>query len=624
MRALGAGEAWFVVLPDCQAAGAVADTVGASASQVIAHASGRPWLVGRWAANELVLAQAGQVKVAVIGCCPVTATELSAAAGRVRTTADLDRVAAGLSGSFHLVASIGGQVRVQGSISELRRVFSTQVGGVTVAADRADLLAKSSEAALDERWLAACLLGQFIPRSLAEQSPWQTVQALAGGCCLLLDRDGSHRIRRWWTPPEPVMGLAEAAPIVGQALLDAVDARTRVGGTISADLSGGLDSTSVCFLTARTASRLVTLTMSGIDVTHEDAAWAERAAVHLDGVERVVLAPQQLPSVFADMADAGGGLDEPYTGTSERARVGYRACLLVERGCRLHLCGHGGDEVMTALPSYMHTLVRTHPRIAVDHLRGYRALYRWPLAATLRELADRRAYQTWLAAQAQDLTGPAPSPHMPNLGWELGPARLPAWVTPNTADATVGLLQQAAAAAQPLASTRGQHAALTRIHSGARKLRHLVRIQAKAGLALAAPYLDDRVIQACLAVRLHERATPWCYKPLLAQAMRGLVPSPVLQRTTKGAFNAEWHAGWRRHHGDLKTLLDDPILAQLGIIDADALRAVCLTGSAPPTPLMAPLSMTFACEAWLRALTPATAPERPFEQSSKRSPGGWS
>lgn len=605
-----------MVLPDCHAAAAVAETVGASASQVIAHASGRPWLLGRWAAGELVLAEAGQVKVAVFGCCPVTATELSAAAGRVRTTADLDRLAAGLSGSFHLAASIAGQVRAQGSIGELRRVFFTRVGGVTVAADRADVLARSSKAALDERWLSACLLGQSVPRALAGRSPWQTVGALLGGCCLLIDRDGSSRIRRWWTPPEPVVGLAEAAPIVRQTLAAAVHARTRAGGTISADLSGGLDSTSVCFLAARNASRLVTVTAAGVDATHEDAAWAERAAAYLDGVERVVLHPQQLPSVFADVADAGAGLDEPYTGTVERARVTYIARLLVERGSRLHLCGHAGDEVLTALPSYLHTTVRTHPRIAADHLRGYRALFRWPLTAALRELADRRPYQAWLAAQAHDLTGPAPTPRMPNLGWEPGPARLPAWVTPDAAEATASLLRQAAAAAEPLAPTRGQHAALARIHLGARAVRHLAQIQARAGLPLAVPYLDDRVVEACLAVRLHERTTPWRYKPLLVQAMHGVVPSPVLQRTTKGAFNAEWHAGWRRRRADLEAFFDDPVLARLGIIKADVLRAACLTGAAPPPPLMAALGMTVACEAWLRALTPATVPERSAGGSS--------
>ena len=82
----------------------------------------------------------------------------------MRTLADLDRLRAGLSGSFHLVAAIHGGVRVQGSVSGLRRVFYTERGQLTVAADRADVLAGLGGLAVDEQWLAARLVYPYIPR----------------------------------------------------------------------------------------------------------------------------------------------------------------------------------------------------------------------------------------------------------------------------------------------------------------------------------------------------------------------------------------------------------------------------------------------------------------------------
>ena len=560
--------------------------------------------MGRWAAEELVAAQVGGVRVAVIGCCPVTAAALSALAHRVRTAADLDRLGAGLSGSFHLVAAIDGRVRVQGSVSGLRRVFYTQVGQVAVAADRTDVLAGLAGAAVDEQWLAARLVHPSLPHPVADGCPWQGMRALADDCYLLIDPDQPTRVVQWWHPPEPVLLLAEAAPTVAQTLVAAVEARTRVGGTISCDLSGGLDSTPICFLAAGGNSRLIAVTLVSTDSGHDDARWAQRAADQLHGIEHLVLDMQRLPLMYADVGGGGVGADEPHIVIRDHASITCVARQLVERGSRLHLRGIGGDQVLQAPAAYLHTTAWSHPRIAANHLRGRRAVSGWPLAATLRGLADRRSYQQWLTATIDDLTAPPPARGMPNLGW--GPTlRLPPWATPRAADAARTLLHEAAASAQPLAPTRGQHATLEHLRSVGYFTRHLAGIMARAGLPLAAPFLDDRVVDACLAVRLHERTTPWRFKPLIVEAMRELVPAAVLQRTTKGDFSADWHTGLRHARAHLAALLDDSALARLGLVDVDALRKVCL-GLYPSTLDPVALDRTLACEAWLRTL-PSTA-----------------
>jgi len=112
------------------------------------------------------------------------------------------------------------------------------------------------------------------------------------------------------------------------------------------------------------------------------------------------------------------------------------------------------------------------------------------------------------------------------------------------------------------------------------------------------------VVEACLAVRLHERTTPWRFKPLIIEAMRDLMPPAILHRTTKRDFSVDWHAGLRRARAHLAALLDNPVLAQLGLVDANALRKVCL-GIYPYTLELVALDRTLACEAWLRTLTPA-------------------
>lgn len=591
-------HAWFVVLPDSDAVFDLPAELASLTPQTLPHPSGRPWLIGRWAAEDLVTAQVGSTRLVVNGCCPVTAVELAARARRIRTVADLDQVAAGLPGSFHLIAAIDDEIRVQGSVSGLKRVFYTELARLTLAADRMDVLAGLTGACLDEQWLAARLVYPFLPHPVADGCPWQGISPLADDCYLLARPDQPARIVQWWHAPEPTVPLADAAPIVTQRLVTAVEARTRAGGSISCDLSGGLDSTPICFLAARGNSRITAVTLVSSDRGHDDARWARHAADHLTGVEHLMVDLGQLPPMYAEINQGCLAADEPHIIIRDQARTIALARRLRKGGSRLHLSGMGGDQVLQAPPAYLHTTARTHPRIAAGHLRGRRAVSGWPLVATLRGLADGRGYRTWLASTVDGLTGPAPHRGQPTLGW--GPAlRLPPWATSRAADAARTLLQAAAATAQPLAPTRGQHATLEHLRGIGYLSRHLAGIMAHAGLPLAAPFLDDRVVEACLAVRLHERSSPWQFKPLIVEAMGDLVPASILERNTKGDFSADWHAGLRCARAQLATLLEDPVLGRLGLVDVDALRKVCL-GLYPYALDPVAIDRTLACEAWLR------------------------
>src|SRR4029453_10486992 len=201
---------WFVVLADCESARPIADALRHQATQAISHPPGRPWLVGWWAPGTVINAQAGQIsaqagqtRIAVIGQHTVTPGQLADAAGRIRTVADLDRLAASLVGSSHLVASVAGQVRVQGTVAGLRRGFHPTIGGAAVAADRADVLAGLLNAGLDEQRLALHLLDPHILYPLAGQPVWQGVTVFAAEHYLVLDGGTGQRSVRWWAPPEP-------------------------------------------------------------------------------------------------------------------------------------------------------------------------------------------------------------------------------------------------------------------------------------------------------------------------------------------------------------------------------------------------------------------------------------
>ncbi|MBC3844431.1 hypothetical protein GXW82_42795 [Streptacidiphilus sp. 4-A2] len=98
---------------------------------------------------------------------------------------------------------------------------------------------------------------------------------------LALERDGSARIHRRWTPPDPTLALADGAGAVHDALAQAVHARTAQGGTITCDLSGGMDSTSLAFLACQGPARVVTLHQTNRDTANDDTHYAHQAAACL-------------------------------------------------------------------------------------------------------------------------------------------------------------------------------------------------------------------------------------------------------------------------------------------------------------------------------------------------------
>jgi asparagine synthase (glutamine-hydrolysing) len=304
--------------------------------------------------------------------------------------------------------------------------------------------------------------------------------------------------------------------------------------------------------------------------------------------------------VYDGLHDAeDDGFDAPSPMAAFRNRVLFIPQQAARRGSRVHLTGFGGDELLAGSPAHLHAMLRTHPRLALRHARGFATQRPWRYRETLRQLMDHRSYSQWLARAADQLTASHPPPDTPTLDWGT-PPRMPRWATPDAVDAVRERIAAAARSAEPLAQQRGQHVELEAMRAVSRTVRHVAQTTAGLGLTLAAPYYDDRVIEAGLAVRPQDRITPWRYKPLIVEAMRGIVPEESLTRSTKDEGSYEVEDGLRQHRGELLALFEESRLARLGLIDADALREVC-SRPLPPSVSFTALYQTVACEVWLRS-----------------------
>ncbi|MDR7276847.1 asparagine synthase-related protein [Catenuloplanes atrovinosus] len=596
---------WFLVLPDDPAAATAAEPVRPFAGRVLDHPGGRPWLLGRWTGERLTTGTAGDVTVAVSGTHLVSPEAAGAAAERVRATGRVDGDVIGAPGSYHVIVRTPAGTYLRAGATEVRRVFVARTGPAPLAGDRADVLAALRGAALDPVRLALHLLDPQTLHPLAGTPVWGGIDAVPGGSWAALDRTGRVSLRRWWTPPEPVTPMAEAAPALRDALIDAVRVRTAGRPLVTADL-GGLDSTAVCSVAARHGGTAVAAyTVDVHDPLGDDVRWAEATVAAL-GIEHRLVPAEDMPMTYDGLTGPAESWDEPCLTTVDRNRWKTLMRLAVERGSTVHLTGIGGDELLYGTTAHLHGLLRRRPRTAWRAVRGFAAKYRWPRDRTLRQLAGRGPYQAWLRRVADELTAPPPPLREPMLDWG-SPPRLPPWTTPEAVAAVRGLIRAEAAGVTALAPGRGPHRELEAIRSLSRTTRQLRQMAAPLGLDYAAPYYDDRVVTAALRTDPADRITPWRYKPLIVEAMRGVVPEVSRERATKANAMVEEETGLRRHRDDLLALCDDSRLAGLGLIDAAAFRAAC---ARPPDAGLqcGVLHQTLACEVWLRSLEQSTVP----------------
>ncbi|MEV5880678.1 asparagine synthase-related protein, partial [Streptomyces sp. NPDC052101] len=591
---------WFVVLPDRDLLPGLLDRLRSrsrpAAFRVVPHPSGRPWLVGCWSDDEVTVCSVGEVRLAVAGTCSLSAAELALRARRIRATADIEAALSGAHGSFHVLASVAGRSYVRGSFSGKGRVYRAEVDGGVLCADRAATLARLTGAEVDTAQLALRLAGYSVPHPLAGGALWRGVSAVLPYEAVELEPEGGARTLRWWQPPEAELPLREAAAGLREALERAVALRVGPGEVVGADLSGGMDSTSLCFLAAEAGARLVAVTLDWSAPGNEDRRYATHAARHLPHIEHVVFPSADLPAHFTGLDERLDPGDGPVPVQRDRLQQRYLAQEMRARGAGLRLSGHGGDHIVQPPPSYVHGLLRRSPVSGMRHVTGLRARHRRPLGATVKALLDGRSYASWLTDTAGRLRMPAA---WQDFGWGLSPG-LPPWASEQAVELCRAQLCAAARdGVEPLDRERGRHAWLAAAQRAGLIDGHLSHHAALMGLPLHSPFCDDAVIEAALAARPHEAASPWSYKPLLAAAMDGLVPAPILRRTTKDHCGQEWQEGVRRNRRSLAAWAEDSRLVAAGVADEEALgRALLapalLTGGAGE------LEATLSVEAWLR------------------------
>lgn len=349
------------------------------------------WLVGDWPDSHVRTARRQGRAVAVLGPCGASPAQIQALLTEIPS-----EPAVTWPGCYTVVLvrtdTPASTVSVWTDVGGACPIYTMSHDGGTVWGSSSRALAALTGAQINNDWLATHLAAPAVT-PMSGWSAFAGVSLVEGGHRLTLQAGRKPQVKAAWRPRRS--SWAEAAGALRTALEDAVTARVAPARTVTADCSGGLDSTSLCLLAGRDGPvTAITMHPAGID-RGGDLDYARAAVAGSATITHWTMPLDEWHLPYADTTVVPA-TDEPAPSTITLAMFTAQLRLLTDLGSDCHLTGDGGDTLLWTSPSYLADLARLGRLL--------------PLAIHAQNWARLLRASPWLLL-ARALQSPAP--HLP-------------------------------------------------------------------------------------------------------------------------------------------------------------------------------------------------------------------
>ena len=436
-------------------------------------------------------------------------------------------------------------------------------------------------------------LGYLAGQPLRNLTPYQGIQAVLPGHYLRFRAEDSVLRPHWaWMIQDRIH--YSSVRLYEEHFLElfgrAVERRARPDEPIIAELSGGMDSTSIVCISDKQRllgglppERLLD-TLSFFD--DRELTWNETpyfsAVERLRGKRGIHVDLSRMASTYEPVSLSRGLPLLPGADTGALAYQ-YEIDDLLGDAHRIVLSGIGGDELLggvpSGLPELADFLISGNLRSLLRRSIEWSLLDRSPLISTLSETAKF----------AHSLYRPVEPVKWPEWITDLGPhgrsdTRLKRiglgmrrWMRPSTIDN--GMTWWALLETLP-------H--LFPAHGRRREYRY--------------PYLDRDLVEFLFRLPRQVLLAPGRRRSLMRSALKGTVPTEVLERRRKAYVSRRPISSVQRHHEKIDNLLMESHLEQYGLANGKLMRSALssvVEGRCPH--LWPPLARSISLELWLRS-----------------------
>jgi len=467
-------------------------------------------------------------------------------------------------------------------ISDIPLYWCPAEGTVLAGTSLRSLAGQAKDWQVNQDHLASFLLDTHGTGQRAEATALHPVRRVLPGTRLTLDAQGRiERTRFWdWTrclTTETRLSRADAAlryrDLLGAAIVERMN-----GDLAAAEHSGGFDSSSIVCLArnalAQGVGRGPLLTLS-LDYPFPNMAGEGkymRLVTDQGGPIEPLYVREQAVLDFEGFPEQIPLHDEP-SGYLFRFGIERQVIdLAADWGART-LLGGGGAELLT------------EPRL--QYLTDLAQAGRWRAAfrEARRWAADRQTTVGDLALE-HFMTPMLPASWRQGWGvWRrdgygqwptLGPSTIAPWILP-------GFARQARLRDRAIAQVRRDSRAPVVRTQLLKELEGTSTVSAgwylgvqRKGIVLGYPFQDPRLLAFGLSLPLDVRQEPGQVKPLLAEAMRGILPEPIRTRRYKCGFDRVNLDGFQAALGRLRALVSTARQWDPGIFDLGKLEQAML------------------------------------------------
>lgn len=441
---------------------------------------------------------------------------------------------------------------------------------------------------LNEEYLAGCL--SFFPA--ADSTPYQGIDSVPPGCLVRL-RPRKRIVRRYWefdsSKEIRYRTDSQYEEHFRTLFAQSVARRLRSDAPILAELSGGMDSTSIVSMADRMiASRRIISPRLDTVSYYDDSEpnWKERAfftKVEEKRGHRGCHIRVHYENAFK--ADLESGLFRAHPGSRRDNHVHEDGDCESLRGYRVVLSGIGGDEVLggvpTPLPEIRDLLWRADLRLLARQLKIWALEQRKP----------------WFHLLLSALRGFLP-PALAGVPTNRRPA---AWLDPRFVRRHRKPLRGYENRLRVFGPRPSFQENIATLEELKRQL-GIVAVSSDPPVEKRYPYLDRDLLEFVYAIPREQLVRPGQRRSLMRRALAGIVPDEILGRkrkaaVTRGAVTTA-SVGWSR----AREMTEDLAGASLGIVRRDAFLSALENARRGREVPIVTLIRTIAIEIWLRSV----------------------
>ncbi|MEK6320953.1 MAG: asparagine synthase-related protein [Acidobacteriota bacterium] len=417
----------------------------------------------------------------------------------------------------------------------------------------------------DESYMAAFLVRGECP---SESTPYESIKRLLAGSSLVIERGGLRKEKYWDLDPQCEISYrtdGEYEEHFRTVFGDAVRAHIRSAGPVWAELSGGLDSSSIVCMAQEIygADRALGRGFNTLTYCYDQASQADERRWSQTVVEKYGLPSMHLIVdeywPFKDLNEGVAYWDEPTPKVLFNARLRETGRRMLDCGAKVLLSGIAGDQVFLGdAPDPVHL---------ADYLRGFQ------LRRFVRELVS---WQKQLKVPMSEVivdncVKPLLNPNT-LMGYTMNAKyrRIPKWIDSDLAERR-NLQKVGAQAFLP-----------RRYKSPAAQQQYLGIMRTSAPLVkgpLISPAIEARypflyrpLVEFAMAIPMEQKVRPGDPRSVLRRAMVGILPEQVRTRKTKAGPDQAIYLGMNREWSRIEPLLKSSRLASLGYIDSREFR----------------------------------------------------